>query len=169
MCRFQTKLGRIYCHIPAKLRPKPSLVGCIIGFDNPKPNKMCPYIFKPLPDYLLSWFSECSLNSTKLDDSCKKDWPKFFFGQIFWPNFFLTKFFFGQKMFDPNFILTNKSFDPKYFWSKKFFNSIFFKGQNCFLATKQNSAQKKLDIIFHDFGLGFLDLGSRIWDSGSGT
>ena len=32
---------RNFCHIPAKLRPKPSWVGCIIGFDKPnnKPNK----------------------------------------------------------------------------------------------------------------------------------
>ena len=35
-------------------------------------HQKCPYIFRPLPDYLWSWFLECSLSSTKLDESCKK-------------------------------------------------------------------------------------------------
>ena len=116
--RVRVQLLSHFCHIPAKLRPKPSWVGCIIGLKkNPTTTKpMCPYIFRPLQDYLLSWFSECSLSSTKQDDSCKKRmtqkkcWPNFFD-----PNFFRPAFFFGQKMFDQNFILTNKSFDPKFF------------------------------------------------------
>ena len=89
----------LFCHTPAKLRPKPSWVGCIIGFDNPNPKPKCHYIFEPLADYQGSWFSVCNLSSTQLDDPCKtKIWPTFFFGILF-----LTQIFFTQIFFDPNF------------------------------------------------------------------
>ena len=38
-----------------------------------------------------------------------------------------------------------------------------------FFLPKTNSRTKKVDLLFHDFGLGFWDLGFRIWGSGSVT
>ena len=134
---------------------------------------MCPYIFRPLPDYLLSWFSECSLSSTKLDDSCKKRLtPKKIRQIIFRPNFFDPNFFSAKKKFDPNFfwptkVSTQKFFDPKFFqtkffrakkgWPKKISTTNFF-GQ------KKFPAKTNLTLFFM-----ILDLDSGTWDSGFGV
>ena len=139
---------------------------------------MCPYIFRPLPDYLLSWFSECSLSSTKLDDSCKKRLtPKKIRQIIFRPNFFDPIFFSAKKKFDPNFFWPTKVLTQIFFYPK-FFQTKFFRAKkrltkknfnHKFFWPKKISGQKKFDLIFHDFGLGFWDLGFRIWGSGSVT
>ena len=137
----------------------------------------------PLPDYLWSWFSECSLSSTKLDDSCKK-MTQIFFGKFFLnKNFF--KFFLDPHIFSAKQILTTKKIHPKKFYPHFFFGlkksaNFFWPPKKCqerfFCAnkivdhkrfrTKKIPAKKNYDQIFHGFGLGIWDLGFRIGDLG---
>ena len=112
---FSLRISISFCHTQARLRPR--LGRLYYRFWSIKtinqPSRKSVHIFRPLPDYLGSWFSLCNLISTKLDDLCQKNvdpnffsekkcWPKFFFGKKM-----LTQFFFGKKNVDPIFFRKN--------------------------------------------------------------
>ena len=119
------------CHTPAKLRPKPSWVGCIIGFDKPKPKNQSLHILtsSTVPRKLIfsmqPYFSPTKWSMQKKFPQKLRQKKKFTL--FFWPNkistktFFqplkiTTKFFFStQKIVDQIFFSTQKNFDHNNF------------------------------------------------------
>ena len=65
-------LGLVNCHIPAKLRLKPSWVGCIIGFDkNPNPNHVPTYLDQFQINYEAGFRNEVSVTPNQMMDAKK--------------------------------------------------------------------------------------------------
>ena len=91
----KTPENQHFCHTPAKLRLKPSWVGCIIGFDNPK--TLNPKTLNPVPTSFNHFqinqeadFRYATLVQPNQMISAKKKVDPNFFG----PKFVLPKFFF---------------------------------------------------------------------------
>ena len=174
-----------YCHTPAKLRPKPSWVGCIIGFDKTQTQVSLHISTTSTVPGKLNFFSAKKNVHTNFFP------PKYFFDPHFFSaKFFLTQILFLSKnlltqilflsknlltqiLFRPKNILIQKNLWPTFFSDtilfdpKKIFDKIFFR------PTFSNSFFYNINQIFFRFviwnlGPWIQNLGFGIWDLGFG-
>ena len=115
----------------AKLRPKPSWVGCIFGFDKPKPITQNP---NHVPTYfrnMVYYFGPKNFFKQKFRPKSFLT-TNFFPAQDFWPKIFMPPHFLPA----PNIIFGHKYIFPTKFIEEKKFRSNFFSFQKWFSAKK---------------------------------